>query len=153
MTLCFRNRVSTVEMWDVGSQNTQVALRNFRSETTFLKSGFKMRDVGCQLLKVAPPKLPSWNYSPTILVVVIYFRPSRWPSIFFLMRTPQIFVDLLTSSQLSLWDSSRPSDLDLQTQSPPFVLCKNLLRKKTYRLHQLIMKLINPFCNSPDSLA
>ena len=125
----------------------------FRSKTAFLKSGCGMLDVECQLPKVSPPKHPSQNSSLAILLVVKSFCPSLRPLIFFLMWTSQIFVDLLTSSQLLLWESFGPSNIDLRTQSPPFVLYKNLLRQKICGLRRLVMKLINPSCNLPDSLA
>ena len=79
----------------------------------------RLRDAGWKLPKVAPLQLPLHNslsyHIFAALTLTVYLL---------LVRTSQIYVDLLNSSQLSLWDFSRPLDLYLWTQSPSFILCK-----------------------------
>ena len=108
----------------------------------------RLRDAGWKLPKVAPLQLPlrnSLNY---------HIFAALTPTIYLLLvRTSQIYVDLLNFSQLPLWDFSGPSDLYLRTQSPSFILCKICSWQKIYGLRRLIMEMINPAYNHSDSIA
>ena len=90
-----------------------------------------MRLVGCL---TNFPNFPPCNFSSAIFPTVRSLWPSLRPSIYVLVWISQIFVDALSSSQLPLRISPRPSDLRLWTQSPLFVLCNKLVKAENLRV-------------------
>ena len=77
----------------------------------------------CQLPKATSMQIPLRNFLCNSLShqIFVAFTPTID---LLLVPNSQIFLDLLTSLQLPLRAFSRPSDLYLWTQSPPFILCK-----------------------------
>ena len=108
----------------------------------------RLQDVGWKLPKVAPLQLPLHNS------LSYHIFAALTPTVYLLLvRTSQIYVDLLNSLQLSLWDFSGPLYLYMWTQSPSIILYKICSWYKIYGLCRLIMEMINPSYNHLDSVA
>ena len=120
---CLRNRRSAMGLRDAGPQTIDIVLCCSLSTKTFLQVGYEMWYAGCQLPKAASLQLPLRKFLHNSLSRHIFVVFTLTVDLI-LVPTSQIFVDLLTSSQLPLRAFSGPSDLYLQTQSPPFILCK-----------------------------